>query len=199
MKLIIWVIGIWSNILIKDFSSWTLEKIREEGSSMSWMEERRFDWVPLAATAIEGLINAQTYLLITDKKREWFSRYILSRLNSYDGHRPLLPIISLGTVFPYIDKLKDDEQMSVLEDMLSLSFPTGYSFFYIGSGNDHRAQIAKRKDNSFSWLIDESEQNSFYFDGNDENLDIKLIQLITLFDKSIDAILFSEVDVQSAL
>jgi len=185
--------------LTQDFSSWTLERIREEGTSLNWMEERRFDWAPLAATAIDRLINAQTFLLITDRKREWFARYILSRLNKYDGHRPLLPIVSLGTVFPYIDELKNEEQMIVLEDMLSLSFPSGYTFFYIGRGNDPRAQIAKRKDDSFSWLLDERSQNSFYLDSKDENLDIKLIQLITLFDKSIDSILFSEVDVQSAL
>ena len=185
--------------MTQDFSSWTLERIREEGTSLNWMEERRFDWAPLAATAIDRLINAQTFLLITDRKREWFARYILSRLNKYDGHRPLLPIVSLGTVFPYIDELKNEEQMTVLEDMLTLSFPAGYTFFYIGRGNDPRAQIAKRKDDSFSWLLDERSQNSFYLDSKDENLDIKLIQLITLFDKSIDAILFSEVDVQSAL
>jgi hypothetical protein len=184
---------------MQDFSSWTLERIRDEGSSMNWMEERKFDWVPLAASAIDRLINAQTFLLITDRKREWFARYILSRLNRYDGDRPLLPIVSLGTVFPYIDQLKDDEQMSVLEDMLSLSFPAGYTFFYIGTGKDQRSQIAKRKDNSFIWLLDENVQNSFYLDSKDENLDIKLIQLITLFDKSIDATLFSEVDLESAL
>ena len=184
---------------MKDFSSWTLVRIREEGSSMSWMEERRFDWVPLAGSAIDRLVNAQTFLLVTDREREWFARYILSKLNKNDGHRPLLPIVSLGTVFPYIDSLKDEEQMSVLEDMLSLSFPAGYTFFYIGKGNDPRAQIAKRKDNSFAWLLDEKVQNSFYLNSKDENLDIHLIQLISLFDKSIDAILFSEVDVQSAL
>lgn len=184
---------------MKDYSSWTLDRIRDEGSAMNWMEERRFDWVPLAATAIDRLINAQTFLLITDRKREWFARYILSRLNRYDGERPLLPIVSLGTVFPFIDKLQDEEQMSVLEDMLSLSFPSGYTFFYIGKGSDPRSQIAKRKENSFVWLMDEYKQNSFHLDSKDENLDIKLIQLITLFDKSIDAILFSEVDMQSAL
>lgn len=35
---------------------------------MNWMEERRFDWVPLVASSIDRLINAQTFLLITDKK-----------------------------------------------------------------------------------------------------------------------------------
>jgi hypothetical protein len=163
------------------------------------MEERRYDWISLTASAIDRLINAKTFLLITDRKREWFARYILSSLNKYDGHRPLLPITSLGTVFPYIDNLKDEEQMSVLEDMLTLSYPSGYTFFYIGSGNDPRAQIAKRKDDSYMWLFDQKMQNSFYLDSKNENLDIQLIQLIQLFNKSIDAVLFSEVDMQNAL
>jgi len=183
----------------KDFSSWTLDIIREEGSCLSWMEERKYDWVPLAADAIERLLNAQTFLLITDKKREWFARYILSTLNRFDGARPLLPIVSLGTVFPFIDDIKNEEEMSVLEDMLSLSFPNGYTFFYIGKGIDPRAQIAKRKSDSFTWLIDEKGQNSFYLNSKDEHLDIQLIQLIKMFDKSVDAILFSEVDTQSVL
>ncbi len=183
----------------RDFSSWTLEKIRDRDSKMGWMEERRFDWVPLAASAIDRLVNAETFLLLTDRDTEWFARYILSRLNRYDGSRPLLPIISLGTVFPYIDKIKGEDDMSVLEDMLSLSFPTGYTFFYIGKGSDPRAQIAKSRSSSFIWLFDENMQNSFYLDSKDESLDIKLIQLITLFNRSIDAVLFSEVNLQSAL
>jgi len=47
--------------------------------------------------------------------------------------------------------------------------------------------------------LDEMMQNSFTLRSDDEELDIKLIQLLTLFDKSIDAILFSEVDIQSVL
>ncbi len=184
---------------MKEFSAWTLEKIRKEGSSMSWMEERRFDWVAITAAAIERMINAQTFLLITDREREWFARYTLSRLNKFDAQRPLLPIISLGTVFPYIDKIKEKEQMQILEDMLSLSFSGGYTFFYIGRGSDPRAQIAKHRDDSLLWLIDEQAQNSFYLNGKDEKLDIKLIQLLTLFDQSIDAILFNEVDTRHVL
>ncbi len=183
----------------KDFSTWTLEQIRAKGSSMSWMEERRFDWVPLAAVAIERLVNARTLLVVTDREREWFARYTLSKLNKFDTQRPLLPIISLGTVFPYMDKISDSEQLGILEDMLCLAFPNDYMFFYIGKGSDPRAQIAKSKQDSLMWLFDETAQNSFTLNSKDEELDIKLIQLLTLFDKSIDAILFSEVDIQSVL
>jgi len=183
----------------KDFSIWTLEKIRAKGAALSWMEERRFDWVPLVASAIERIVSARTLLVITDREREWFARYILSKLNKFDTQRPLLPIISLGTVFPYMDKISDSEQLSVLEDMLSLAFPNDYMFFYVGKGNDPRAQIAKTKHDSLMWLFDDTAQNSFTLNSKDEELDIKLIQLLTLFDKSIDAILFSEVDIQSVL
>ncbi len=183
----------------KDFSTWTLEQIRAKGSSMSWMEERRFDWVPLVAVAIERLVNARTLLVVTDREREWFARYTLSKLNKFDTQRPLLPIISLGTVFPYMDKISDSEQLEILENMLSLAFPNDYMFFYIGKGSDPRAQIAKSKQDSLMWLFDETAQNSFTLNSKDEELDIKLIQLLTLFDKSIDAILFSEVDIQSVL
>ena len=51
------------------FSSWILEKIRKDGSSFAWMEEKRFEWVPLAASSINRLINAQTFLIITDNDR----------------------------------------------------------------------------------------------------------------------------------
>ncbi len=183
----------------KDFSSWTLEQIRSKGSSLSWMQERRFDWVAIAAVAIERLMSAKTLLLITDREREWFARYTLSRLNKFDTQRPLLPIISLGTIFPYLDKINDSEQLKILEDMLSLAFPNDHMFFYIGKGNDPRAQIAKSKSDSLLWLLDETAQNSFSLSSKDEDLDIKLIQLLMLFDKSIDAVLFCEVDIQSVL
>jgi len=181
------------------FSSWTLENIRKGGSSFAWMEEKRFEWVPIVASSINQLINAQTFLLITDNEREWFGKYVLSRLNKATFDRPLLPILSLSSIFPHVDSLKDSEQMDLLDDMLSLTFPNGYTYFYIGKGNHPRAKIAKSREDSLKWLFNERAQNSFYMNSQDEDLDIKLIQLISLFDKSIDAILFSEVDTEGAL
>ncbi len=183
----------------RDFSLWTLEQIRARGAAMSWMEERRFDWVPIAASAIEHLMGAQTMLLVTDREREWFARYTLTRLNRFNPERPLLPIISLGTIFPYLDRISDSEQLKILEDMLSLAFPNDYIFFYIGKGSDPRAQIAKSKNDSLLWLLDDTAQNAFSLRSDDDDLDIKLIQMLRLFDRSIDAIMFSEVDIQGAL
>ena len=180
------------------FSSWTLEQIRK-GSAMGWMEEKRFEWVPLIASSINKLMEAQTFLLITDHDREWFGEYVLKRLNKASFDRPLLPILSLASIFPHVDSIKDSEQMDLLDDMLSLSFPNGYTYFYIGKGNHPRAKIAKSKDDALKWVFDEKAQNSFYMSSVDEELDVKLIQLIALFDKSIDAILFGEVDSEGAL
>ena len=58
-------------------------------------------------------------------------------------------------------------------------------------------QIAKRKDDSFMWIMDEHLQNSFYLLSDDDSLDIKLIQLFRLLDKSIDAVLFAEVNFEN--
>ncbi len=183
----------------KDFSLWTLEQIRARGAALSWMEERRFDWVPIAASAVEHLMSARTMLLVTDWERDWFEQYALSRLNRYNTQRPLLPIVSLRSIFPYLDKINDSEHLQLLEDMLSLAFPNDYIFFYIGKGSDPRAQIAKSKSDSLLWLFDETMQNSFSLRSDDEDLDIKLIQMLRLFDRSVDAIMFSEVDIESVL
>ena len=77
--------------------------------------------------------------------------------------------------------------------MLSLAFPNGYLFFYIGKSLDRYANLAKSDEDSYMWLFDEQAQNSFYLSSSDGALDIKLLSLFRLFDKSIDAALFAKV------
>ena len=57
-------------------------------------------------------------------------------------------------------------------------------------------QLAKRHNDSFMWVLDEHLQDSFYLSSGDDLLDIKLIQLHKLLDKSINAVLFAEVDLE---
>ena len=177
------------------FLKWTLETIRKDGSQMSWMEEKRLEWVPLAASRLQNLLNGHTFIVLNDEEREWFTHYMLTSINSQTNNRPLLPFISLKTFFPNLDSIRTNDEISLLEDMLSLSFPNGYTLFYVGKSSDFKSQIAKRKDDSFLWLMDEQMQNSFYLSSRDELLDIKLIQLYRLMDKTIDALLFAEVSV----
>ena len=77
--------------------------------------------------------------------------------------------------------------------MLETAFPSGFVYFYIGSNKDIRFQIARSRDDSLLWLLDEQLQNSFLLSSKDSELDEKLITLYKLFDKSLEAILFSRV------
>jgi len=179
---------------MQNFLKWTLTTIRKDGPIMSWMEEKRFEWVPLATSMLENLMEGQTIIIVTDDEREWFCEYALQSINAQNKNRPLLPFISLKTFFPNINQLRAKEDFEILEDMLTQSFPNGYMFFYVGKSNDIKIQLAKRNDESFMWVFDEQLQNSFYLSSGDDLLDVKLIHLFRLLDKSINAVLFAEVD-----
>ena len=182
---------------MQKFLKWTLDNIRKDGSMMSWMEEKRFEWVPLNVSMLKNLIVGHTIIMITDDDREWFCNYVLNDINKLCKNRPLLPFVSLKSFYPNLNSLKTKEDIELLEDMLYQAFPNGYTYFYIGKNNSIKMQIAKRRDDSFIWVMDEQLQNSFFLSSSDENLDIKLIQLYKLLDKSINALLFAEVDFES--
>ncbi len=179
---------------MQEFSQWTLETIRDDSSQMSWMEEKRFDWTPLISSFINCLLNGTTFIIITDKEREWFGKYLIEMINRPSKNRPLLPFYSFKSVFSSsMETLRTKDGLAILEDLLSLSFGNGYRYFYIGSGSHFKASLAKNKDNSLMWIMDEQLPNSFYLNSQDELLDIKLIQLARLLDKSIDSALFGKV------
>jgi len=181
---------------MKDLLKWTLKSIRKDGSMMSWMEEKRFEWVPLVSSMLQNLLDGQTIIIVTDNDREWFGDYALKKLNESGKNRPMLPFVSIKTFFPNIHQLKTKEDVELLEDMLAQSFSNGYTFFYIGKSSDMKMQLAKRHNDSFLWVLDEHLQNSFYLSSGDDLLDIKLIQLFRLLDKSINAALFAEVNLE---
>jgi hypothetical protein len=178
---------------VQQFLKWTLEQIRKEGSMMSWMEEKRFEWVPLTASMLKRLLDGHTFIVISDDECEWFCHYMTHSINHHSKHRPLIPFVSLQSLYPNLAQIKTKEDIELLENLLLQLFPAGYTFFYVGKNSDVKMQIAKRKDDSFIWVMDEHLQNSFYLQTSDDTLDIKLIQLFKLLDKSIDAVLFAEV------
>jgi len=182
---------------MNDFKEWTLDAIREEGSSFSWLEEQRFDWSTTTAQSLEQIINGRTIILITDNKRKWLESYILSNINTAEQERPLLPIVSMDSMYQHYDNVRGGEMIDVVEDMISLSHKDDYFFWYIGKGDDKRSDIAKRKDNSYFWIFDEDYLNAFNLKSYDKSLDIKLLQLYRLFNASLNAAMFGEVDVVS--
>ncbi len=182
---------------MQDFAQWSLDTIREEGGSLSWLEEQRFDWTTTTSHALEQILSGKTIILITDEKRKWFEQYIMSSINSASLERPLLPIVSIDSIYAHYNSINGGEMIDILDDMISISYKDDYFFWYIGSGDDKRSDIAKRRDSSYFWIFDEDFHNAFTLKSYDQKLDIKLLQLFRLFDASLNATMFGEVDVSS--
>jgi hypothetical protein len=181
--------------MMSDFAQWSLDAIRQEGGSLSWLEEDRFEWSKTTAFALEQVLAGKTIILITDIKRKWLERYILDTINNLE--RPLIPIVSIESLYPHYDEISGGEMIDMIDDMIALSFKNDYFFWYIGKGDDKRSDLAKRKDESYFWLFDEDFNNAFTMKSYDPILDIKLLQLYRLFDASLNAAMFGEVDASS--
>ena len=179
---------------MNEFFDWTLEIKREEGSSMSWLEERRAEWTPAASVAIGQIIEGKTIIIVTDSERKWFEYYILSNINKETMDRPIVPIAALDAFYPHLEKASSEEKLAMIEDMLSLAYSDNYFFWYIGKGNDSRAELAKRSGKNFLWIMDEEMQNSFLLHSYDKQLDVQLLHLFKLFNVSLSGVIFGEVD-----
>jgi len=179
---------------MQELHKWTIETIRNDETMMSWLEERKFEWIPLVKNCITSLLEGKSVILITDTQREWLSHHICATINKLENGRPFLPFYPLHSMFQQIDSLKNDEELQLLNDLLSVSFKNDYIFWYIGKCDDRRLKIALSKDDSFLWVMDEEIQNSFTLSSTDDLLDFKLHQLFRMFDKSINAALFNEVN-----
>jgi hypothetical protein len=173
---------------------WTLEAIRKEPSDFSWMEEQRYDWVPLAKSALQRIVEGQAVLLLTDPKRRWFEHYILNAVNAPAKERPFLPVQSLQAIFPNLQAIDSTARIALLEDMLDIAYPQGYFFWYIGEGSHPYTKLVYRNEDNFLWLINEEVAGSFVLRDADPLLDIKLLQLYRLFDTSIAASLYGQVE-----
>ncbi|MCK5294958.1 MAG: HobA family DNA replication regulator [Arcobacteraceae bacterium] len=181
---------------MQEFTNWTVKTIREDRYIGSWMEERKFDWIPIVSKMVSNIIDKnRAVLIITDDDRDWFLTYILNKINSPKNDRPLLPFFDFNSFVQNADKLTTEDDIELVKDMLDISFPKGYIFWYIGRSQNKKATLAKVSKNSFLWLFDEDRQNSFNLNSHDEALDMKLFQLYRLFDKTLDATLFAQIEV----
>jgi hypothetical protein len=179
---------------MSDFAQWSLDAIREEGGALSWLEEQRFEWAKTTALALEQILTGKTIVLITDHNRKWLERYIIDSLDSISLDRPLIPIVTIDSLYPHFNNVNGGEMIDMVDDLITLSYKDDHFFWYIGKGDDKRSDIAKRKDNSYFWIFDEDFNNAFTLKSYDTMLDIKLLQLYRLFDASLSAAMFGEVD-----
>jgi hypothetical protein len=181
---------------LQEFTNWTIDTIREDKLLGPWLEERKYDWLPLTAQAITNVIDSgKTVLVMTDYEYEWFMKYIIENINKKNLKRPLLPFYSFYSFIPNIENVKSEVDIDLIHDMLSISFPQGYFFWYIGKSQHKRSTLAKISKQPLLWLMDEELSNSFYLDSMDEALDIRLLNMFRLFDKTLSAVLFAQVDV----
>ena len=81
-----------------DLIKWSLDAIRSSSKELSWMEERRLEWVPLLSSRLRYLIDGVPFIVICDEDREWFESYFLRSINRKGSHRPILPFISLKSL-----------------------------------------------------------------------------------------------------
>lgn len=173
-----------------DYLSYLLEVIRSGGVCMSWLESKRLEFGALMMVKFKPLLEGKSLILLCDEERAWYERYFLQKINA-KTHRPFVPIFSLENFYSH--KIRTNEDIALLNDLLEVAFPNGFMFFYIGASADKKFQIAISRDDSLLWLFDEQLQNSFSLISQDKDLDEKLISLYKLFDQSLDAILFNQV------
>ncbi len=182
---------------MQEFLNWTIDNIREDKLLGSWLEEKKYEWTPLVAKSLQGLFEyGVSVLIVTDVERERFLEYILTNINSSKNNRPYLPFYDMRSFYKQIDNIKSEDDAALIKDMLSISFPNGYVFWYIGRSQHVRATLPKVEKHSFLWLFDEERQDSFNLKSNDDALDLKLLQMFRLYNKTISASLFGEINIE---
>jgi hypothetical protein len=181
---------------MQEFLNWTIDNIREDKLIGDWLEERKYDWTPLVVKNITNLLDkGKSVLIITDDEREWFSQYILSKINHIKNKRPLLPFYDFKSFTQQIKNLNEDNNIELIKDMLNISFPNGYIFWYIGRSQNAKSTIAKISKNSFLWIFDEDIPNSFVLKSDTQALDTQLLQMFRLYNKTLSAVLYAQTDV----
>ncbi len=180
---------------MQEFVQWSLDAIRAKGATYSWIEEIRFEWATPTAKTLSSILEGKTVIIIVDEEREWFKEYILSNINNNFLQRPLVSVVSIDDICRKFKNVSLVSELDMIEDMINMAFNDEYIYWYIGRGDDKKADLPKRKSDSYLWIFDEDYQNSFRLNSYDKDVDIKLLQLYKIFDESLSCAIFGEVDV----
>ena len=179
---------------MQDLSSWVLQALRRDASRPTWLEERRFEWIPLLKRALQKVFNGESLILVTDYEREWFMSYVVYSINC-SNNRPYIPVISINTLFPQIDRVlhKDEVEIALVNDYLNNVFAHRYFFWYVGRNDAPRSKLALSQEDGFLWMFDASLQNSFTLQSTNALVDIKLMQMYRIFNLALEAVMFGNV------
>jgi len=183
---------------VQEFLNWTVDTIRDDKLLSPWLEEKKYEWTPLVSKSIVSVLDKGcSIIVITDEDRSWLLDYILTNINKKSLNRPFLPFYDFKSFYKLIDSVQNEEDVNYIKDMLNISYPNGYVFWYIGRGQDKRAFIPKVSKYSFLWLLDEEKQDAFNLRSKDEALDMKFLQMFRLYNKTLSAALFAEINVEN--
>ncbi|KIM11508.1 MAG: hypothetical protein KU37_04680 [Sulfuricurvum sp. PC08-66] len=177
---------------LPSLDNWLLDVIRSDDAMMSWIEEYRFYFSAPLYRALRQIVNGATVIIITDKERMWFGHYIVQKFNKLSPSRPLIPLVRMEAIFGAFEGIESAMELDMLEDMLNITYCENYLFWYVGKGDDRRADIAKRSEKNLLWVFDEEVPNSLLLPSYDTFLDVKLLHLYRLFDKAVNGALFGE-------
>jgi len=176
-----------------DINQFTLKLIREK--NYKWLEEKRLEWVPLVSDFISNILEGKSVVIITDYKRRWLGNYILNKLNNFQDFKPsFIPVYDGLCLIPQLEYARSDEHFDMIEDMLNISFSDNYIFWYIGVETP-MLKFARKKPDSFYWIMDMDLHKNFFLKSLDPFLDKKLLDLIDLLNETIKAAIFAEVTV----
>ncbi len=175
-----------------DLNRFIIDLIRKK--NIKWMEERRLDFVPLLSVFLSYIIEGKPVLIITDDERDWYSDYLINKINSYNEFKPsFIPVFDLKKIVPQIRMAKCSDDFDMIEDMLNIAYEE-YIFWYIGK-ETNLLKFAKRKEDSFFWIMDTEVSKNFYLKSIDENLDKKLLDLAYIINESLKAAIFGEIEI----
>lgn len=181
---------------MQDIVSWTTQILRHDASRPTWLEERKFEWIPLMKRVLQRIFGGESLILVTDREREWFAHYAIFSINK-NNNRPYVPIMSISALFPQIDRnQKDDSEVLLIGDYLNNIFPQGYFFWYVGKNDALRAKLALSHEDCFLWIFDTELQNSFTLQSTDPLVDIKLMQMYRIFNLTLEAALFGQITLE---
>ena len=175
-----------------DLNRFIIDLIRKK--NYKWMEERRLDFVPLLSVFLHQILDGKSVIIITDEKRKWYSEYLINKINNFSEFKPqFFPFYILENLVPQIKTAKHPEDFDMIEDMLNVSF-NDYIFWYIGQETPV-LKFARRKPESFFWIMDNDLSKNFYLKSTDTYLDNKLLHLADMVNESLNAAVFGEVDI----
>ena len=178
---------------MENFTRWITQNLRQDKIPLTWLEEKKSEWIPLVENAVCRLLNGETMIIVADRERKWFCDYVISNINK-SKNRPYFPVVSVDSLLirNSVDEISSDELKLIL-DYLENIFSGRYFFWYIGKDERNRSALAVNKEGSFLCMFDTSLQNNFSLQSFDGLLDIKLMQLYRSFNLTLEAAIFGQI------